>query len=410
MADPTPLRVLRLPLLVIAVLASVSSGALRAQGSPRLVPINFTPITGTSYCAGASVTLTYDVCNNGSAPVFPNVRWTDQIVISPTRSGGTNLRTINRFTGAIGMPAGACYSGFNPPINLPSSVTIPSNLEQGTYQLGYRANANGALPGATVTTWVEITVLATPNLTGSELAVGNAPLLPGGGMQVSFRMNNLGGTCRHGSVVAALFIAPRGSGTGIRVGGSAPTFVSAGGSVRMGGTVTIPPSLPFGEYDLQLLVDETNLVVESDENDNLSVLPICIGPLAELVAYGAGCRGPAGQTLQTQVAPLPRPGASLAISVQGASPGLLGLLLVGLAPGAVDLGPIGMPGCLLLAAPLDSFGGLADAGGRLPFALSLPVSSGILGASLFVQPFAQMPGANALGFIAGDGTELRIGC
>jgi hypothetical protein len=394
------------------LVAAVASTANLTAQTPRLVPINVQLTTGTSYCAGESITVAYDVCNNGNAPVFPNVSWSDRVVVSTSRDSGGIIasRTIRRRTGNIGMPPGACYSQFNPPINLPTTISIPSTAHRGTHFVGYEANFDNALPGGSTTTWVQINVETQPDFTGSNFQVSTSPLLPGGPIDTSFAMNNQGGNCRNGFMMGAVYIAPRGVATRTRLGTTPLTNIPAGTSRNFGGTLTVPSQFGFGDYDLILVVDDGNAVLESNESNNEVTIPICLGPLASYASFGVACPGINNQTLTLQPSALAHPGTALTMDATGGTAGLLGILFLGLAPAGVDLSPICMPGCWLNVAPLSSEGALFDAAGSHGFPFAIPNDSALIGASVFVQVAGQSPGANCLGFITSQGGQVTIGC
>lgn len=411
---PSARRPRRHRFLLACSLLLVAAGLGRplAAQSPRLVPINVQLTTGINYCAGGSITVAYDVCNNGNAPIFSNSSWSDRVLLNSTRStvGAITSRTIPRFTGSPGCPVGCCYSQFNPPINLPSTLSIPSNIARGVYYVGYQANSNNALPGGSTTVWVQINIETLPDFTGDSISIATSPLMPGGPLQILFTLRNGGGDCRNGFIQGSVYIAPRNTFPGTLLGNTTPTFLSPGIARQFGGTLTIPSQLGLGDYDLHLVADGANAVLESNENNNRTTVPICLGPLADYVSFGTACAGPNSQVIGVQPSTAARPGTSLTIDASGGTPGLLGVLFLGLAPTAVDLTVIGMPNCWLNVSPLSSHGALFDVAGSHSFPFAIPNDSALIGASVFVQVAGQSPGSNALGFITSQGGELKIGC
>ena len=74
----------------------------------------------------------------------------------------------------------------------------------------------------------------------------------------------------------------------------------------------------------------------------------------------------------------------------------------------LDLTPLGMPGCPLLAAPqvallLQNSGGIASA------VLPIPAATSLLGAAFYAQGIVTDQPANALGVVVSNGYQLTLG-
>jgi len=137
------------------------------------------------------------------------------------------------------------------------------------------------------------------------------------------------------------------------------------------------------------------------------------GIAATFTNFGAGCpNGPGGQTMAVSANP-PVLGGSFVITFSHSPAteviGLLGLSnqigfgVAGVPPLPFALSGLGMPGCSLLVSA-DLFTVLVPNG---VWTLSVPNLPALAGLSVYVQGFAQAPGANALGFVTSNaGTGL----
>jgi hypothetical protein len=126
--------------------------------------------------------------------------------------------------------------------------------------------------------------------------------------------------------------------------------------------------------------------------DNLAALKVELcTDLADVQAYGSGCRGQQSNIPTIGGSPQPRvntPG--FAITLAGAAPTrptFLGLGGQALPPFPIDLGSIGLPGCRLYCS-LDLMApGVTDPSGNRTFPLAIPNDPGLVGARVFAQHF-----------------------
>lgn len=125
-------------------------------------------------------------------------------------------------------------------------------------------------------------------------------------------------------------------------------------------------------------------------------------------AYEAGCGAP---PLVLAGRALPVVGASADVYVTNLPTGALGgVLMVGLAgidPG-LDLSPAGLTGCRLAVAPAAS-GDLTLGSATASFALSIPASPALIGASVFLQSAVVAPGVNPASVLTSNGLRWDIG-
>ena len=108
---------------------------------------------------------------------------------------------------------------------------------------------------------------------------------------------------------------------------------------------------------------------------------------------------------------LPQLGTTATLTTtQFALSSLLGIQILGttlLNPG-VDLGVIGMPGCLQ-SVSLDVLYVLVPAGGQATYGLVVPNNPSLMGATIGAQSAAFYSEANAFGMVTSNGIALTIG-
>lgn len=136
-----------------------------------------------------------------------------------------------------------------------------------------------------------------------------------------------------------------------------------------------------------------------------------------LGAFGTGCGGASG-TPQIALSGLPDLGATVNATVTQTDPAqnLFGVLMVGVSDttwnGAalpIDLGLVGIPGCLLRVAADLQFS-MSTNFGSATMPLAIPNQAPFLGASFYLQHFALDPTAfNGAQVVTTNGARMRIG-
>jgi hypothetical protein len=117
----------------------------------------------------------------------------------------------------------------------------------------------------------------------------------------------------------------------------------------------------------------------------------------------------AGTPLGLAASAPPRIGTTITMSVdQLPAAAAVAVLNLGLGQLALDLTPIGMPGCTLLTS-LDESLGMNLGGAAATQSLTIPNSNALLGAVLYAQGIVIAPGANTLGVLTSNGGTLVIG-
>jgi hypothetical protein len=139
---------------------------------------------------------------------------------------------------------------------------------------------------------------------------------------------------------------------------------------------------------------------------------------ATFVSYGAGCVGPNGTPLLTNVAgSLPRIGSTLQLRLSNLPPSFLNVPLGFLGfdasswggiPLPLSLTPLGLPGCDALLAPIRS-DGLTNTGGIADWNVWLPMTAFALGVDIYFQGAVLVPGWNPGGFVFSNGGHAVVG-
>lgn len=181
-------------------------------------------------------------------------------------------------------------------------------------------------------------------------------------------------------------------------------------------TIFTPPPgsspLPFAGAPLP---DSFRLEAAGDAGNVLAFDLFSFGWHAHYRFFGAGCPGALGEpqlTLPGIHAPVLSTTFRLGL---GNLPLDLGLVITGLSDAAhgpfalpLDLGPFGMPGCSLLAAPAAT-ALVVGSGGLAHWDLPVPGDPAFMGLFLYNQGFALDPAANAAGLTATRGGRGCVG-
>ncbi len=205
-------------------------------------------------------------------------------------------------------------------------------------------------------------------------------------------------------------LAALGTGTG-----TVQAFAVDGRSL---GTETLPDVPPGMTFTLAFTAPGMHRVVITETSGTVGWDNVEFAPLrraADYVVYGSGCAGSAGvPTLAAAAGSLPLPGTTFSTLVTGAPVGV-GSMVSGFSstsyaglPLPLSLAGIGMPGCQLLAEPLV-LDLLVGSGTTLPWSLSLPTGTALLGARFFQQALVLDPAANAFGFVVSNAAAATIG-
>lgn len=130
--------------------------------------------------------------------------------------------------------------------------------------------------------------------------------------------------------------------------------------------------------------------------------------------YGAGCGQPAmtftptsrailGQSLSALVTNTPTPYCLVSMGCSDAT-------MAGVGPLPFDLGQVGMTGCWLYQSA-DVFGFATTPGAQFEasFSMALPNDPQLSGQHAYFQAFSVAPGANAVGVVASNGIDFRLG-
>jgi hypothetical protein len=174
-----------------------------------------------------------------------------------------------------------------------------------------------------------------------------------------------------------------------------------------------PRRVDLGFYPPQASCSQSGWTTGGDQLMANALL--AVGSLAHVRTYGAGCAGALGvPQFATSATALPVLGQVLVANVDNLP---LGLAVVGLGvsdtssgglPLPLDLTPLGMPGCNLLADPLVT-DLVAGTGPSVLWGLPIPLQPALVGLKLYGQAFSLDLPANAFGFTASNGARFKIG-
>jgi hypothetical protein len=137
---------------------------------------------------------------------------------------------------------------------------------------------------------------------------------------------------------------------------------------------------------------------------------------AAVVAYGSSCPGTLGELgVTVPSGAWPYLGRTLELEVAPVQPGRWAWFNFGISdrsaaglPLPLDLSPIGMTGCRLLAS-IEASALVTASGVSVGFRLPIPVQPALVGGEWFAQVLTVDSAANAVGLISSHGVKLRIG-
>ena len=121
--------------------------------------------------------------------------------------------------------------------------------------------------------------------------------------------------------------------------------------------------------------------------------------------------GPSGRPLSLDPAAgtIPRLGTNFAVVTSDIpSSAVAGTLMIGFAQLAIDLGPVGFPGCSLLQSA-EAIGGFGTGQPTSTFNLPVPNSAALAGAVLYGQSAALLIGGSGVGIAMSNGLRIGIG-
>ncbi|MGE0144048.1 MAG: kelch repeat-containing protein [Planctomycetota bacterium] len=137
---------------------------------------------------------------------------------------------------------------------------------------------------------------------------------------------------------------------------------------------------------------------------------------ARVTAYGSSCAGSLGELgVTVPVGNWPYIGRTLELEVAPVQPGRWAWFNFGISdrtaaglPLPLDLSPIGMTGCRLLAS-IEASALVTASGASVSFRLPIPLQPALVGGELFAQVLSVDSAANVVGLISSHGVRLQIG-
>ncbi len=220
------------------------------------------------------VSFTWTVTNAGTEVAHPD--WYDYVYLSTdeTYDSGDTSVTIGVRTSALAP--GESYT-------VTKSVALP-NVPAGNYFLLLRVDRNGVLhePNETNNTWTALPI----SLRAADLVPGglSAPASARAGSSISLTWSVSNGSVdvdAHPSWADYVYLSKDATcctGDTSLTNASRSTVVAPGASYSLTRTVTLPATLTPGGYNLILSVDRNGSLPETNEENNLVVVPFTVDP------------------------------------------------------------------------------------------------------------------------------------
>ena len=215
--------------------------------------------------AGATITVSDTAGNQGGGSAAASVT---QYYLSTFTTKASTARLLSGSRSVPALPYGGSSTGG-------ASVTIPLDMATGSYYLLACADDTNLVPETNENNNCAASsarIQVGPDLVESAVTSQASIVSPGGSIAVSDTARNQGG----GNAVASFtqyYLSTLTSKTvsaRLLAGNRPVPALPSGGSSTGGASVTIPPDMVTGSYYLLACVDDTNLVSETNENNNCS--------------------------------------------------------------------------------------------------------------------------------------------
>lgn len=353
----------------------------------------------TVYRAGGSVTVSYDLRNNG-------------IVAAPATTAEFSIRYSlfdSRTVGSISIPSIPA----NQSLNAAVTIELPVDLQSGDPAgFGMNVDPDGLLSelnGGNNDREVRGMARSRTDLVVSSLQLSSSVWGPGDVVAINAAVRNRGWRVAGAAEIHFVMSSDAQISTDDLLLHSGVTAgIGALDEESFTASVTLPQRIPVGPCWIGAIVDPQGRIDESFENNNTGAVSGTCAIAGVIESIGSGC-GPS-QPLTQAVSGAPVIGSTLQFSV--ALPGRRGgnavrLLALSTIP-AVDLGAVGAPGCALYVEPLAVRSATVVLGSAQS-ALALPGVPELGGCEFYTQFAVLLPGANALGVLLSDAVRVRIG-
>lgn len=258
------------------VFSQAISIAAQPVGEPDLAIASASlPVVAT---VGIPFSTTFSIKNQGTATSAQNIA--SAIYLSTDNSLSINDLLLGSVQTSVPSVAGTL------PANL--TVTIPANQSAGAYFLIISTDNTGLLVESNETNnQFSQAITVNPQPIGQpDLAFASTSLpataTVGVAFNASFTIKNQGTATSAQSVVSAVFLSVDNtlSANDLSLGTVQMALPAVGGTVAGSLTLTIPTAQPTGPYFILISTDNTGLVAELNENNNLFTHAITVNPVA----------------------------------------------------------------------------------------------------------------------------------
>jgi len=309
-----------------AGMSATATAQVIVSGAPSisavLPSVNYFTANPSSIIAGSSAILSWDVSNATSITINPGVgtfassgttmvspaastTYTltatnaagtttamTQVTVSGTPSPFTGLPVVNYFTANPPIISAGSSTTLSWDVSNATSVTIDNGVgnvgSTGTVSVSPAMSINYTLTASNASGWYSLTIsvmVSAPSpLPDLTITTGNPTLapstvVPGGSVSLSGWTVKNQGTAASGSFSNGFYLStdPVITAGDVYITGNSNSGLAPGAQFNWGGpTLTIPAGTLPGSYYIGILVDRTNAVGESNENNNYVASPITV--------------------------------------------------------------------------------------------------------------------------------------
>ncbi|MGB9826240.1 MAG: CARDB domain-containing protein, partial [Desulfofundulus sp.] len=232
----------------------------------------------TLKCSGDCVKITGGVASPSTAKPGDTITVTVKYVFFHCCSGCCIVKA-NAFgdwakTTQLAVIHDGCEGQFHTEITKSFTFTLPSSISAGTHYVrvgfNYDYSFKTSYDDLSTTTHIDIpiSVPGSPDLTVAyPLSFSPSTVQPGGSITVTWTEKNIG-YGGAGSYRVGVYLGVSEYGVEYLLGSFQRSGLPAGASSTYTATLTVPSSVPAGQYYVVVWIDDTQVVAESNENNN----------------------------------------------------------------------------------------------------------------------------------------------
>jgi len=293
---------------------TTSSNSVQISG-PDLVETSMTILTASPVAAGATIQVQDTAKNLGPGSAAASMTWFYLSSDGVTKGTYLYFRSVSALAG--GASSGPATTSF----------ALPSPLSVGSYFILACADGPGQITESNESNNCTASPVAITVTAGDLVTVGvssrPAAAVPGSTIAASDTTMNNGLVNTTGSSYTRYYLSKTsnlirsGSGAGVLLGSRTVSVLASGGSSAGGINATIPSNTTAGAYYLIACADDTNLVAETNENNNCTPSALVVYTAANTIFVDQNNPNSLDSNCGAQATPCKTIGEGLAAAASG---------------------------------------------------------------------------------------------